>query len=127
MVRNKNARAKSNTRAVESRMESYVSSENSPPMQINQSSSAPFSDAAPKVMDDPFCIVCGTDFSDPAAKAADVAAALAKRLGEPLVLVHAVNRERQRNLPGELRDSLCLYARAQLHEEQERVRASQTE
>ena len=34
-------------------------------------------------------IICGTDFSENAQKAADVAAALAKRLGVPLRLVHA--------------------------------------
>jgi nucleotide-binding universal stress UspA family protein len=34
-------------------------------------------------------IICGTDFSENALAAADVAAALAKRLGSPLLLVHA--------------------------------------
>ena len=34
-------------------------------------------------------IICGTDFSENARQAADVAAALAKRLGAPLRLVHA--------------------------------------
>ncbi len=34
-------------------------------------------------------ILCGTDFSEDARQAANVAAALAKRLGAPLVLVHA--------------------------------------
>lgn len=37
-------------------------------------------------------IVCGTDLSAPAAEAAEVAARLAARLGEPMVLVHAVDR-----------------------------------
>lgn len=37
-------------------------------------------------------IVCGTDLSAPAAEAAEVAARLAVRVGEPLVLVHAVDR-----------------------------------
>ena len=37
-------------------------------------------------------IVCGTDLSAPAAEAAEVAGLLAARLGEPLVLVHAVDR-----------------------------------
>ena len=37
-------------------------------------------------------VVCGTDLSAPAAEAADVAARLAERLGEPLVLVHSVDR-----------------------------------
>ncbi|HEY5895605.1 MAG TPA: universal stress protein [Chthoniobacterales bacterium] len=72
-------------------------------------------------------IVCGTDFSEPAAKALEVAAAFAKHLNEPLVVVHAVNDKQQENLPGELRDSLALYARSQLHNEEERLRASQVE
>lgn len=37
-------------------------------------------------------IVCGTDLSAPAAEAAEVAARIAVRTGEPLVLVHAVDR-----------------------------------
>jgi nucleotide-binding universal stress UspA family protein len=36
-------------------------------------------------------IVCGTDYSIPAQRAADVAAALAKRLGTSLVLVHGID------------------------------------
>lgn len=36
-------------------------------------------------------IVCGTDFSDPAAEAGTVAALLARRLDRPLVLVHALD------------------------------------
>jgi nucleotide-binding universal stress UspA family protein len=35
-------------------------------------------------------VICGTDFSVHAAEAADVAAAIARRLGEPVVLVHAI-------------------------------------
>ena len=35
-------------------------------------------------------IVCGTDFSPPASVATDVAAAIARRLGVPLTLAHAV-------------------------------------
>src|SRR5215207_8213054 len=67
-------------------------------------------------------IVCGTDFSQQAAQAVEVAAALAKRLDEPLVLVHAVDKESRTELPVELRDSLCLFERAQLYEELERLR-----
>lgn len=70
----------------------------------------------------PSKIVCGTDFSESAAQVVEVAATLAKRIGEPLVLVHAVNDQPQENLPGALRDSLSLYARARLHEEEERIR-----
>ncbi len=57
----------------------------------------------------------------------EVATALAKRVGEPLVLVHAVNDQPQESLPSELRESLSLYARAQLHDERERLRALQVE
>ena len=72
-------------------------------------------------------IVCGTDFSEEAAQAVEVAAMFARRFGEPLVLVHVANEQRQENLPDELRESLALYARAQLHDERERLRAMQVE
>ncbi len=72
-------------------------------------------------------IVCGTDFSEHAAQAIEVAAAVAKRLGEPLVLVHAVDKESREPLPGDVRESLCLYERAQLREERERLRAAKVE
>ena len=72
-------------------------------------------------------IVCGTDFSQHAAQAVEVAAALATRLDEPLVLVHAVDKESRATLPADVRDSLCLYERAQLHEELERLRATSVE
>lgn len=75
----------------------------------------------------PATVVCGTDFSDAAARAVEVGAAIAKRLGEVLVLVHAVNDQSQDNLPDALRDSLALYARAQLHAEEERLHALQVE
>lgn len=69
-------------------------------------------------------IVCGTDFSQHAAQAVEAAAALAKRLDEPLVLVHAVDKEARTNLPTDLHDSLCIFERAQLHDELERLRAA---
>ena len=69
-------------------------------------------------------IVCGTDFSEQAAQAVETAAALAKRLDEPLVLVHAMDKESRTALPADVRDSLCLYERAQLHDELERLRAA---
>ena len=72
-------------------------------------------------------IVCGTDFSQQAVHAVEAAAALARRLDEPLVLVHAVNKESRELLPAEIRDSLCIYERAQLHEELERLRAAEVE
>jgi hypothetical protein len=64
----------------------------------------------------PACILCGTDLSDDARHAVEVAAAIAKRGGDSLVLVHAVNDGAQENLPGELRESLSFYARSQLRE-----------
>ena len=68
-------------------------------------------------------IVCGTDFSQHSTMAVDVAAALAKRLHERLVLVHALDSEAREPLPADVRDSLCLYERAQLHDELERLGA----
>jgi nucleotide-binding universal stress UspA family protein len=72
-------------------------------------------------------IVCGTDFSKDSALAVEVSAALAKRLDEPLVLVHAVASEVAGNLPGNLRESLCVFERAQFHEELENARAAGAE
>jgi nucleotide-binding universal stress UspA family protein len=71
--------------------------------------------------------VCGTDFSNEAMQAADVAAAWARRFGEPLVLVHPVDEQPRTRLPGQLRDSLSLFERAQLHRELERLRTMQIE
>lgn len=67
-------------------------------------------------------ILCGTDFSQNARQAVEAGAALAKRLDEPLVLVHALDDEARTTLPTEVRESLCLYERAQLHEELELLR-----
>lgn len=69
-------------------------------------------------------IVCGTDFSKQAGEAVEVAGALAKRLDERLVLVHAVDEEPRTTLPNDVRESLCLYERAELHKELERLRAA---
>ena len=71
--------------------------------------------------------MCGTDFSEQAAQAVEVAATLATRLDEPLVLVHAVDKESRTTLPADLRESLCLYERAQLHDELERLRTAKVE
>ena len=57
-------------------------------------------------------------------EAVEAAAAFAKRLDEPLKLVHSVDDDSRQALPGEVRESLCLYERAQLHEERERLRAA---
>jgi nucleotide-binding universal stress UspA family protein len=67
-------------------------------------------------------IVCATDFSEASTQAFEISALLAQRLGEPLALVHAVDDESRDSLPGEIRDSLALYARAQYHEQCERLR-----
>lgn len=40
------------------------------------------------------CVVCGTDFSPPASDASEVAFGIARRLGVPLALVHAVEMPR---------------------------------
>jgi nucleotide-binding universal stress UspA family protein len=73
------------------------------------------------------CIVCGTDLSDWAGQAVEVAGALAKNLREPLVLTHAVDEKPHEQLPDELRESLSLYARSQLHAERERIREMEVE
>lgn len=96
-------------------------------MQSKLSRVAPFSPGPPPLAATTASIVCGTDFSESAMQSVDVAAALAKRLGEPLVLAHAVDDQPRQNLPGELRESLSLYARGQLHAERERLRAAQGE
>ena len=72
-------------------------------------------------------VVCGTDFSEQTMHAVEAAAALARRLDEPLVLVHAVDNESRESLPADVRDALCIYERAQLHEELERLRAAKVE
>ena len=65
-------------------------------------------------------IVCGTDFSEPAAQAANVAAAIAMRLGAPLLLVHGVDER------GEIRvsrwPSIMETMRSRLEEEAARLR-----
>lgn len=95
-------------------------------MQDSESFLAPITAAAgsaPQLATAPASIVCGTDFSTEATQAVDVAAAWARRFGEPLVLVHPVDQQPRTQLPGQLRDSLSLFERAQLHRELERLRA----
>lgn len=72
----------------------------------------------------PARIVCGTDFSDGARAAVDVAAAMSRRLGVPLTLLHAVNEPSRDALPAELRETLALFERKHLHDETERLAAS---
>jgi nucleotide-binding universal stress UspA family protein len=103
----------------------------SPPLIMTKPTASKARRAAPKsaapIAVTKTSIVCGTDFSEHAAQAVEAAAALAKRLGEPLVLVHAVDKEARTALPADLHDSLCLFERAQLHEELERLRAAKVE
>jgi nucleotide-binding universal stress UspA family protein len=67
-------------------------------------------------------IICGTDFSIHASEAADVAAALAKRLDEALVLVHVEDQvEFIPSHPGTFAADL-IQTREQLHDEAERLR-----
>lgn len=65
-------------------------------------------------------IVCGTDFSPQAMKAADVAAAMALRLKTPLLLVHGIDEHGE--LPMSYRSGLIEALRGDLHEEAQRVR-----
>ena len=51
-------------------------------------------------------IVCGTDFSEHASEAADVATALARRLHEPLALIHVLETTRFELFSKELFDDL---------------------
>ncbi len=64
-------------------------------------------------------ILCGTDFSAPAAQAADVAAAVSRRLGQPLRLAHVV--------PTAADEAQRQRARDALARESERLRASGAE
>jgi nucleotide-binding universal stress UspA family protein len=66
-------------------------------------------------------IVCGTDFSKSAMKATDAAAALASRLREPLIILHAFDEPSRLLLPKELRDSLRTFEQQQLKDETQRL------
>jgi nucleotide-binding universal stress UspA family protein len=72
-------------------------------------------------------VLCGTDFTAGGSAAAEVAAEMAHRLGEPLDLIHAVNEPSRDALAEELRQSLALYARKQLYDERERLNATGAE
>lgn len=67
-------------------------------------------------------ILCATDFSESAAKAADVAAAMAMRLGTPLLLAHGIDEHGE--IPASYWPSLEAALRVQLHTEAGRVRRS---
>jgi len=67
-------------------------------------------------------IVCGTDFSQHAAEAADVAAALAAHFNETLVLIHVLEATRYELFSEELFDELRSRRLARLKEESSRLR-----
>ncbi len=67
-------------------------------------------------------IVCGTDFSDPAQHAANVAAALAKRLGTHLLLVHGIDERGE--IPAHHWPRLIATDRPRLTREAERLRTT---
>ena len=66
-------------------------------------------------------ILCGTDFSENARQAAEVAAALASRLGAKLILAHSLDERGE--IPAHLRPQLRDSLGAQLTTETARVRA----
>ena len=65
-------------------------------------------------------ILCGTDFSEPATQAANVAAAFAQRLGAPLLLVHGVDE--RGDIPSRYWPGLIEELRPRLGAEAERLR-----
>jgi len=67
-------------------------------------------------------ILCGTDFSPQAAQAADIAAALARRVGAPLVLAHSIDERGE--IPAHLRSQFTGPAQSQLTAEAARLRAA---
>jgi nucleotide-binding universal stress UspA family protein len=67
-------------------------------------------------------IVCGTDFSVHAAQAADVAAGLAMRRDETLVLIHVVENSGLGAVSSKVFDELLGTIRLRLHNEAERLR-----
>ena len=69
-------------------------------------------------------IVCATDFSAQSAQATQAATALAGRLHEPLVLLHAIDESARRALPGEVRNSLRSFERQRLADEAQSLRES---
>src|ERR1051325_8886271 len=66
-------------------------------------------------------VLCGTDFSEGATRAADAAALLATRMGGSLLLIHAIDEAAREALQRELRTSLTSYEETRLHEEVERL------
>ena len=71
-------------------------------------------------------VVCGTDFSANAMMAADAAAAIAARLGEPLDLVHVAS-PMWADCPPSAQTMLADQARTRLEEEVDRLRGQQVD
>ena len=65
-------------------------------------------------------ILCGTDFSEDATRAASAAAAIAQRLGVPLLLVHSVDERGE--FPSSLHARFMEERRSQLAVEAARLR-----
>jgi len=80
-------------------------------------------EAVVKLRAAPVCIACGTDFSEGAMQAVEVAANLAKCLDEPLLLIHGADPKLRQNLPEALHESICAYAQEQLQNEADRLRS----
>jgi nucleotide-binding universal stress UspA family protein len=75
-------------------------------------------------------ILCGTDFSLPAREAADAAAALARRMNEPLVLLHALETLAEFRADWQTsagHDSVIEFLQRRLAEEAARLRLSGVE
>lgn len=68
-------------------------------------------------------IICGTDFSEPAAQAVDVAAAIARRSGAKLVLLHAAEHAGVIAEPPEAGQAFITVQSRQLHEAAETLRS----
>jgi nucleotide-binding universal stress UspA family protein len=68
-------------------------------------------------------ILCGTDFSPQAAQAADIAAALARRVGAPLILAHSIDERGE--IPAHLRPQFTGPAQSQLTAEAARLRSAE--
>jgi nucleotide-binding universal stress UspA family protein len=69
-------------------------------------------------------IVCGTDFSENAAQAVLAAGAIARRLGEPLALVHVIDELGGELAVGGPHDAIFDPLRAELRKKAEELRAS---
>lgn len=67
-------------------------------------------------------ILCGTDFTESARRAGTVAAMLATRFEDMLLLVHSLEGGGAGSISGEIYDSLCAITKEQLQTEAERLR-----